>query len=67
MILTSNQYDKLVAFEVYPQSTSSRIKTLFQAYDQHFAYRLGIKLSGDEYEIESILSEYWWDDGAWDL
>jgi len=68
-LIAISKEDKLVAFEVYPQSTPSRIKALFQAYDQHFANRLGINLlfSADEYEIESILSEYWWDDGAWDF
>jgi hypothetical protein len=67
-LIAISKEDKLVAFEVYPLSSSSRLKALFQAYDEHFAHTLGIKLSVDtDYEIEQILSEYWWDDGAWDF
>ncbi|MEK8020559.1 MAG: hypothetical protein VSS75_027145, partial [Candidatus Parabeggiatoa sp.] len=67
-LIAISKDDQLVAFQIYPHNTASRIKKLFFDYDQHFAHRLGIKLfksERDNYEIEHILSEYWWDDGAW--
>ncbi|RKZ79658.1 MAG: hypothetical protein DRR19_24670 [Candidatus Parabeggiatoa sp. nov. 1] len=64
--------EQLVAFEVYPAYVSSQLKTLFYEYNQHFANLLGIELfkqksEDDNYQIESILAENWWDDGAWNF
>ena len=69
-LLAISKDEQLVAFEVYPANVSSHLKTLFYEYDQHFANILGIELfkrksEDDNYEIESILAENWWDDGAW--
>jgi hypothetical protein len=67
-LLAISKDEQLVAFEVYPANVSSHLKTLFYEYDQHFANILGIELfkcKDDNYEIESILAENWWDDGAW--
>ena len=71
-LLAISKDEKLVAFEIYPTTASAHLKKLFYEYDQHFAKILGIdffnyQAKDNEYEIEHILSENWWDDGAWDL
>ena len=53
-LIAISKDDQLVAFQIYPHNTASRIKKLFFDYDQHFAHRLGIKLfkgERDNYEI----------------
>jgi hypothetical protein len=61
----------LVCFEVYPLNTDKEIKMLFRDYDIKFAQALGLELfdnnKAEDYTIENILSEQWWDDYAWDL
>jgi len=62
--------DRLVCFNVYPLSSSLAVKAAFREYDRAFARALGISLyeSSDNsgYEVSSVLSVYWWDDGSWD-
>lgn len=70
-LLAISEADELVCFEVYGNASPARLEPLFRRFDQAFASRLAVPLfastpgSGD-YEIASILSHEWWDDGAWD-
>jgi hypothetical protein len=67
-VLSAPYWDKLIPFEIYPETCPTTIKELFREYDERFAEALRIPLRGDyEYEIEHVLSHDWWDDGAWDL
>jgi hypothetical protein len=71
-LVAISEEKKLVCFEIYPINNDIEIKTIFRKYDISFARALGIKFfdgnKGDEgYTVENILSEEWWDDGAWDL
>jgi hypothetical protein len=64
--------DRLVCFNVYPLSSSLAVKKAFREYDVAFSRALGIPLyEGSEsdnggYQVSSVLSVYWWDDGSWD-
>lgn len=71
LVAISND-DRLVCFSVYPHSASKEIQTRFRDYDRAFAGALGIPLyepvEGDDgYEVDTVLSVYWWDDGSWDF
>ncbi len=65
--------DRLVCFHVYPLSSSPAVKAAFREYDRAFSRALGISLyepaEADDagYQVCSVLSVYWWDDGSWDL
>jgi hypothetical protein len=65
--------DRLVCFNVYPLSSSPVAKAAFRDYDRALARALGIPLyegvDADDpgYQVSSVLSVYWWDDGSWDF
>ena len=64
--------DLLVFFEVYPAGVKPSLLELFREYDQEFARVLGLEIykqkdDDESYEIEKIISQDWWDDGAWDF
>jgi len=65
--------DCLVCFHVYPASVPAYLKVMFRRYDTAFAKALGLTLhipkthNDESYEIEQVLSQRWWDDGAWDF
>ena len=67
-LLAIAEDDRLVCFEVYPYEASQTLRALFQTYDLAFAAALGLPLlpaPNADYEIASILSHGWWDDGPW--
>lgn len=68
LVAVSDEGD-LIAFSVYPQSAPRSVKRLFAEYDQRFAVALGLSVrtvhKGATYSIAEVLSENWWDDGAW--
>src|SRR5437773_3675393 len=59
--------DQLVPFSVYPLSTPPGLLRAFREVDRQLAAALAIEqVSADQrYSIENILSQEWWDDGAW--
>jgi len=59
--------DQLVPFSVYPLSTAPGLLRAFREVDRQLAAALAIEqVSADQrYSIENILSQEWWDDGAW--
>lgn len=67
-LLAISDDDHLVAFRVYPASTSVELQRHFDAYDRAFAEALGILRLPDmtDYTIENVLSHDWWDDMPWD-
>jgi hypothetical protein len=68
-LLAISKEDQLVPFNVYPERASPVLQALFLDYDLAFAEALGLPLSdGPLYpEVESVLSEAFWHDGAWAL
>jgi hypothetical protein len=67
-LLAISDKDELVPFAVYPASTGSPAQRAFDRYDTELALALGIARVDptQAYEIENVLSQDWWDDGAWD-
>lgn len=67
-LLAISDKDELVPFAVYPQSAPPSVQRAFDRYDTELASALGIARvdSTEAYEIENVLSQDWWDDGAWD-
>ncbi len=65
--------DRLVCFHVYPLSSPASVKAAFREYDCAFSRALRVPLyepAGDDdpgYQVSSVLSVYWWDDGSWDF
>ncbi|MGA3205398.1 MAG: hypothetical protein ABSF12_23115 [Bryobacteraceae bacterium] len=65
--------DRLVCFNVYPLSSSPAARAAFRDYDHALARALGIPIyeaaGADDpgYQVSSVLSLYWWDDGGWDF
>jgi len=59
--------EQLVPFSVYPLSTPPGLLRAFREVDRQLAAALAIEqVSADQrYSIENILSQEWWDDGAW--
>jgi hypothetical protein len=62
--------DELVCFQVYA-SNPERLEPLFREFDQALAAQLRMAVydpsaAESEYEVASILSHDWWDDGAWE-
>jgi hypothetical protein len=59
--------DRLVPFSVYPSSTPPALLRAFREVDRQLAAALAIEQIGADqhYGIENILSQEWWDDGAW--
>ena len=63
--------EQLVCFSVYPYGASAALQQCFRDYDTQWADALGMELfraqSDADYEIANVLSQHWWDDGAWNL
>ncbi|MFP2927722.1 hypothetical protein ACLESO_21495 [Pyxidicoccus sp. 3LG] len=68
-LLAISKDDVLVPFNVYPERAAPALQALFLDYDLAFAEALGLPLSDGPYEpeVENILSESFWHDGAWAL
>jgi len=69
-LLAISEGDELVCFSVYPEDVGADVKKLFSEYDVRFARMLGLRINGGGrqkpgYEICTILSHDFWDDGAW--
>jgi len=70
-----SEADELVCFNIYPLTVSRSLKLFFHAYDLAFASALDTVARYENYDendrkdpvIVNILSESWWDDGAWDI
>jgi len=60
--------DRLVCFQVYPQSVSRAMRKAFAAYDTALAAALGIERleASASYTVDHVLSQDWYDDIAWD-
>lgn len=67
-LLAVSEDDRLVCFSVYPQSAGPEIRAMFRAFDAQFSDALGLPLlaGDDDYVIEPILAQSWWDDGVWE-
>jgi hypothetical protein len=67
-LLAISDKDELVPFAVYPESASPPVQRGFDRYDTELALALGLARVDptQAYEIENVLSQDWWDDGAWD-
>ena len=73
-LVALSEDDALVCFQVYPYESPEPIQRAFAEYDRALAEHLGVPIHredpdgpGDSYEIASVLSASFWDDGAWDL
>jgi hypothetical protein len=72
-LLALSEDERLVCFHVYPVGTDSELQEAFARYDRDFAQELGLNVysvgNGEDRdaEIASILSQGFWNDGAWDL
>ena len=67
-LLAISDKDELVPFAVYPESAAAPVRRAFDRYDTELASALGIARVDptQAYAIEHVLSQEWWDDGAWD-
>lgn len=67
-LLAISDNDELVPFAVYPESVAPAVQRAFDRYDTELASALGIARVDptQAYAIENVLSQDWWDDGAWD-
>jgi hypothetical protein len=68
-LLAISKEDLLVPFSVYPERASQALQAFFLDYDLAFAEALGLPLSDGPVhpEVENVLSESFWHDGAWAL
>ncbi|NMO18901.1 hypothetical protein HPC49_15095 [Pyxidicoccus fallax] len=68
-LLAISKEDQLVPFNVYPERAPPALQDFFLDYDLAFAEALGLPLSdGPLYpDVENVLSESFWHDGAWEL
>jgi hypothetical protein len=70
-LVAISEEEELVCFHIYPDGVNESIKKIFYEYDVGFADALGLKLyhtnEDDEYIIENIISQSWWNDDAWDF
>ncbi|MDC0712201.1 hypothetical protein POL68_27285 [Stigmatella sp. ncwal1] len=68
-LLAISRDEQLVPFGVYPESTPQALQAVFLDYDFAFAEALGLSLAeGPSYpEVDNVLSEAFWHDGAWEL
>lgn len=70
-LVALSEDDRLVCFQVYPDSASDSVKSAFLEFDLRFAEALDLPfcevLENDFPEIAHILSQEWWDDGVWDV
>lgn len=67
-LLAVSEDDRLVCFSVYPLSAGPELETMFRAFDAEFSDALGLPLltGDDDYVIQTILAQSWWDDGVWE-
>lgn len=73
-LIAISKNNQLVCFSVYPQKTPAPIKKMFLEYNREFSRKIGLPLlkpdknsnEDVEYEIESILSQDWYDDNLWE-
>jgi hypothetical protein len=51
----------------YPESAPPFLQRAFDRYGRDFAAALGVARIApcDSYDIEPVISQQWWDDGAW--
>jgi hypothetical protein len=72
-LLAISEHDQLVCYLVYPKRVDVAVRRAFRDYDRMLAQKLGIPVfdpSADHAAkplVISILSQDFWDDGAWDL
>ncbi len=68
-VIAISDNNELVPFEVYPVSTSKKVKEIFYEYNRHFAAELQLPIfknnESNDYHISLILGKNWWDDGAY--
>lgn len=68
-LLAIDERERLVCFEVYPQSANAQVLQAFRRFDDALAHSLGLdvycQVDGDSYEVKTILAIEWWDDGQW--
>lgn len=70
-LIAISKKQELVCFDVYPDRVSSAIRNLFLEFDRMFAQKLSLPIfrarnDDDDYEIEKILSQDWYDDYCWE-
>ncbi len=58
---------ELVCFDLYPANASAAVEAAFRAYGVQLSEALSIPLlgAGETYEVEELLANEWYDDGAW--
>ncbi len=74
-LVAISENDELVCFDVYPHNVNPEMIALFWKFDMTLSKFLKLKVyqppekenEEENYVVEEILSEYWWDDGAWNL
>jgi hypothetical protein len=70
-VVALSEEEQLICLHVYPLNTDRELLALFRDYDRRFAEALGVDLRegkvDQDYSIEHILSQYWWDDMPWDF
>jgi hypothetical protein len=70
-VIALSEEEQLVCFSVYPLSADQELLAFFREYDRSFAQALGIELykekKDEDYTIQHILSQAWWDDTPWDF
>ncbi|WP_156409995.1 hypothetical protein [Duganella sp. Root198D2] len=67
-LIAIDERERLVCFEVYPQSVSAQVLQAFRRFDTALARSLGLDIYRDDdeaYEVKTILAVEWWDDGQW--
>ncbi len=68
-LLAIDEADRLVCFHVYPTTADEVLQQAFAEFDATLAQALGIDLfrsrEGETYDVEVLLANDWWDDGAW--
>lgn len=69
-LIAISEANELVCFHVYA-SNPERLEPLFREFDRALAAQLRVTIfdpstAESGYEITSVLSHEWWDDGAWD-
>jgi hypothetical protein len=70
-LLALSEDERLVCFHVYPLEVEAAIRQAFWEYDKALAKALRVELYEPKpnpagYEIQNLVSSYWWDDGPWD-
>ena len=60
--------DRLVVYQVYPQSAPREVRALFAQHDRDLAAALSVPFEDPDeaVEVELVLAREYWDDGAWE-